>query len=132
MPLITRSSRASIDGAQSMYHQTLAGNAIAGETIPAVCACKVNANGTIGIAASADAVVGVTAIDALAGEPVTLFGVQTRARYSDGGLTPGGLLYIGAGGVLDTTAPTVAAGAPAPVALAVALSANDILITRSV
>jgi hypothetical protein len=124
MPLVTRSARASIDPVQSMYHQTLAGNAIAAEAIPAVCACKMNANGTVGIAAATDAIIGVTAIDALAGEPVTLFGAQARAKYSDGGLTPGALLYIGAGGVLDTTA----AGAP----LALALSASDILIVRAV
>ncbi len=124
MPTIPRSARASIDTAQSMYHQTLAGDAIAAETIPAVCACKVNANGTIGIALAADAVVGVTAIDALPGEPVTLFGAQTRAKYSDGGLTPGVLLYIGVGGVLDTTA--------AGTALAVALSVDNILIVRSI
>lgn len=124
MPAVPRSARASIDPVQSMYHQTLAGNAIAGEAIPAVCACKVNANGTIGIAAAADAVIGVTAIDALPGEPVTLFGAKARATYADAGLTPGALLYIGAGGVLDTTA----AGTP----LAVALNAREILITRSV
>ena len=120
MPLIPRSARASIDPVQSMYHQTLAGNAYAAETIPAVCPCKMNADGTVGIAAAADTVVGFTAIDALAGEPVTLFGAKARAKYADGALTPNTLLYVGAGGVLDTTA----AGDP----VALAISANDILV----
>ena len=122
MAVVARSARASIDTSQAFHTQTYAGG-ILSEAVPAVCPCKVKADGTIGIAGANDRVIGFTARDGLPGEPITLFGQGTRARFGDG-LTPDTPLYIGANGALDTTA----SGAVA----AVVITAQDILIVRSV
>jgi hypothetical protein len=127
MPVVARSARASVDTSQAEHAPSIVG-LIAGATLPALCPCRINADGTVGIAAGTDNIAGVTPRDALAGEPITLYGVGTRARFGDG-MTPGTLLYVGTGGDLYTS---TAVGEGTGAAVALVVTPQDIMVIRSV
>jgi hypothetical protein len=127
MPVVARSARASVDTSQSEHAPSIVG-LIAGATLPALCPCAINADGTVRVAAGTDNFAGVTPRDALAGEPITLYGVGTRGRFGDG-MTPGTLLYIGAGGDLYTS---TAVGEGTGAAVALVITPQDVMIVRAV
>lgn len=101
----------------AQYVPQVSGDKFAGEDLPAgrLCYMENGDSGTQGRiylaqpndgagSPSADhrgRVLGVTARSHKAGEPVTLFGPGTLVRYSDGGLTPGNLYYVGTDGQID-------------------------------
>jgi len=130
MSLLTRSTVASMDANQ--FHQVEAG-LLAGEDLDLVAPCYIKSsdglvymsNGTA--ANEAAEVVGFTARAVKSGQPVTLFGIGTRFKYSDSLLTPGDVCYLGAtAGRLDT-APTTGDA----FGYAMALTASDIVIIRT-
>lgn len=132
MALLTRDAKASLDASTGMFAQQLTG-LIAGEDLDAAAPCYINSTDGLvymstGAAANEAAeFVGMTPRAAKEGEPVTLFGLGARFRYSDGGLTPGDKYFIGAtAGRLDTAATT-----GGTVAIARAVTANDIVIIRA-
>lgn len=131
MSLITRSSSADVDTTSAMYANKFAG-LIAGEALDPVAPCRIHTDGLVymsnGGADDANANIdGFSPPRAVAaGQPVTLFGVGTRFKYSDGNLTPGATFYIGAtDGRLDDAATTGDA-----VGVAKAIDAYDIRIVR--
>lgn len=109
MALVTRSSTASVDPVTAQLDKQLP-DLYAGEDIDVAAPCYIKSDGLVymsnGTAANAAAACdGFAARTAKAGQPITLFGIQTRFQYGSG-LTPGSKLYIGAtAGRLDT-APT--------------------------
>jgi hypothetical protein len=132
MALLTKHASASVDASTTMFAEQLSG-LVAGEDIAILDACYVKSDGKVwrsnGTADNAAAKFdGIAAQAASAGQGVTLFGRGTRARYSNGGLTPAALYYVAAtAGRLDTAATT---GGLVPIAKAI--SANDIRIVNLV
>lgn len=131
MSLVTRVSNANIDMSSGLYAPQIA-DLIAGEALDVAAPCHIDATDGLvymsnGTAADADAAIdGFTPRAVASGEPVTLFGLGTRFRYSDGNLTPGAKYYLGAtDGRLDTAATTGDA-----VGVAKAINAYDIRIIR--
>ena len=109
MALIARSLLASLDINQA--RQVLAG-LVAGEALDVAAPCYIkSSDGKVYMsnataANEAAEVVGFTPRAVPIGQPVTLFGPDSRFRYSDSLLTPGDKYYLGAtAGRLDT-APT--------------------------
>lgn len=132
MALVTRSTKASMDSERGRFMPHLAGDLYAGEDLDPAAPCYIKAsdgkvymsNGTG--ANEAARVHGFTPTAYKAGDPVALFGPGTMFRYSDGNLTPGQPLYVGATkGRLDTAATT---GDDAGVAFAI--DAYDIAVAR--
>lgn len=110
MALVTRSATASVDPVTAQLDKQLP-DLIAGEDIEVASPCYIASTGLVmnsnGTAANAAAKCdGFSARKCKAGQPITLFGIQTRYQYGSG-LTPGATLYIGAtAGRLDTAATT--------------------------
>jgi hypothetical protein len=135
MAIVVRSANASLDANQK--RQVLAGNAYAGEALEAVAPCYIkSSDGKVYMcdgAANNEAAefIGFTPRAVALGEPVTLYGWGTRFQYSTG-MTPGTILYIRDAdayydaGNLDTSATT-----GDTLGTAVALTATDILVTRT-
>lgn len=131
MALVTRASDASIDPTAAQFANQISG-LIAGEALDIAAPCHIDqSDGLVymsnATSANADAVVdGFTPRAVASGQPVTLFGLGARFRYSDGGLTPGARYYLGAtDGRLDDGATTGDS-----VGVAAAINANDIRIIR--
>lgn len=132
MALVTRSTGASIDLSSALYAPQVPGK-IAGEDLDAAAPCYIHTDGKVYMsnATSANAaakVVGFTPRSAKSGEPVTLFGLGAKFHYSDGLLTPGAILYVGATkGRLDDGTTTGDS-----VGIAQAISENAIRVTRAI
>lgn len=132
MALVTRSTGASIEMSSALYAPQLPG-LIAGEALDVAAPCYIHTDGKVYMAdaTAADAkakVAGWTPKAYNLGEPVTLFGVGAKFHYSDGLLTPGQLLYVGATkGRLDTATTT---GDSAGVAQAI--DASKIRVIRNI
>lgn len=130
MAAVAKSAKASFDASTGMIGAQLTG-LIAGEDIPsAVMPCQIKADGKVwkasGAAADANAVIaGWSTRKAKAGQPITLWGAPSVAKYADGTLTPGAKLYLGAAGALDTAATTGDA-----VGIAQAIDDSNIRLTR--
>ena len=129
MPTVAKSTRASLDPVQALTTQQLTGDILAGENLPTFSPCYIASDGKAmlsdGSAAGAAAVIdGWTAKDYQTGEPVALLGRGNRGHYSDGNLTPGQNLFLGAGAGLLADAATT--GGTEPVARAI--SATDIYV----
>lgn len=112
MAAVAKSAKASFDASTGMVAPQITG-LVAGEAIAsAVTPCRIHTDGKVykasGAAADANARVAGwnTRGNIKAGQPVTLYGLGAVAKYSDGNLTPGALLYLGAAGALDTAATT--------------------------
>jgi hypothetical protein len=113
-------------------HQVAAG-LIAGEALDVCAPCYVkSADGYVYMSNATSAneaaeVVGFTPRAVAAGQPVTLFGVGTRFKYSESLLTPGDIYFVGAtAGRLDDAATT-----GDTYGCAQALTATDILIIHT-
>jgi hypothetical protein len=130
MASVTRDANASVDASTAMFAAQITG-LIAGEDL-VIGPCYVKAadgkvyksNGTaVAEAAKFD---GFAARAALAGQPITLYGVGCRIRYGNG-LTPGADYFVDtvAGGLSDvaTTGGTTA--------IARAIDTTDIRVTRN-
>lgn len=132
MAAVAKSTKASFDASTLMVNPLLSGK-IAGEDIPVLCPCYLHTDNKVykasGAAANAAAVLyGWSCRAAKLGQPVTLAqGPGPVAKYSDGLLTPGQKLYLGAAGALDTAATTGDA-----VGIAQAFSADLIRLTRAI
>lgn len=131
MALVTRASDADIDMTSALYAPQIA-DLIAGEDLDPVAPCRIDAGDGLVYMSNATAADANAALDGFTpravkeGQPVTLFGVGTRFRYSAGGLTPGARYYMGAtDGRLDTAATTGDA-----VGVAKAINDSDIRIVR--
>jgi hypothetical protein len=130
MASVTRDANASIDASTAMFAAQITG-LIAGENL-VIGPCYVKAadgkvymsNGTA--ANEAAKFDGFAARAALAGQPVTLYGVGTRIRYGNG-LTPGADYFVDtvAGGLAD------AATTGGTTAIARAVDTTDIRVTRN-
>ena len=106
MALVTVSAVAGLDASSGMYAPQISDGLVAGETIgstsQAVTPCYIKAsdgkvyqcNATA--AGEAARLAGFAVRYALAGEPITLFGIGTKLEYSTG-MTPGAL-YRGMAG----------------------------------
>jgi hypothetical protein len=132
MALLTRSTRASMDATTGMFAQQLTG-LVCGEDIDVAAPLYIKSsdgklymsNGTA--ANEAAEFVGMSPRAASAGQPLAVFALGARFKYSDGGLTPGDKYFIGAtAGRLDTAATT-----GGDVAIARAVTAHDIVIIRA-
>jgi hypothetical protein len=131
--LVAKSAKASFDASTGMVAPQITG-LIAGEAIAsAVTPCRIHTDGKVykasGAAADASArIAGFnTRGNIKAGQPVTLYGLGAVAKYSDGALTPGAVLYLGTGGILSSTA-----SVGDTVGIAQAIDADNIRITRSI
>jgi hypothetical protein len=131
--LVVKSLSASIDASTGMLAPQISGK-IAGEDIlTAVTPCEIRSDGLVwkasGAAADSHArLAGVSTRPGVkAGEPITLYGLGTVAKYSDELLTPGAVLYLGTGGILSSTASVGDA-----VGIAQAIDASNIRITRAI
>lgn len=132
MALVTRAADASVDASTAMFSQQLTG-LMAGEDLDAVAPCYIKASDGLVYMCNATAATepakcyGFTPRAVKSGQPVTLFGVGTRFRYSAAGLTPGANYFVGAtAGRLDTAATTGDA-----VGVAFAIDTSDIMIARA-
>lgn len=131
MAQVARSSKAQIDVVSAQHAQQIAGSLYAGEALDAIAPCRIHSDGLVymsnGTAANIEARIdGWTPRSYLVGEAVTLFGRGVRAKYSDGLLTPGAILYLDTvDGRLNDTATTGDA-----VGVAKAINADDIRFTR--
>lgn len=112
MAAVTKASDADLEMGSAMYAPQIA-DLVAGEDLDKLAICHIDqSDGKVymsnATAADADAEVdGITPRDVDSGEPVTLFGVGVRFRYSAGSLTPGATYYLGtADGGLDDAATT--------------------------
>ena len=130
MSLVTRSSYAGLDASTGMYAPQITGLK-AGEALDIAAPCYIKSSDGLVYMTNATAaneaaeVAGFTPRAVASGEPVTLFGVGARFRYSSS-LTPGDILYAGAtAGRLDTGATT---GDSAGVAMVV--TSEDIVVIR--
>lgn len=110
MALITRSTRASMDGVTAQRASQISGNLYAGEALDICAPCYIKSsdgkiymsNGTA--ANEAAEVTGFTPRAYSAGEPVALYRDGVRFQYGSS-LTPGNYLYLGAtAGRLDSAA----------------------------
>lgn len=122
MAAVTKSANVSMDTVSGSKAGTISGK-IAGEAIAKGDACYIKASDgkiykSINTAANEAAHVhGLAADAAAANEAVTLYSAPSIWEYSDGLLSPGADIYLGAvAGGLDTAAGT---GHPTPVAHAV-------------
>lgn len=122
MALVNRATDASMDTSTGMFAPQIAG-LIAGENIDRCACCYIKtsdgkvfmSNGTAANEAAEFA--GMSAKAAVAGRPVTLFGIGARFRYAASGLGPGDKYFVAATpGRLDTAA-TI--GGTVPVAQAI-------------
>lgn len=131
MASVTRDPNASIDASTAMFAAQITG-LIAGENLNACAPCYVKAaDGKVyqsnGVAvAEAAKFDGFAARSALAGQPITLYGVGTRMRYGNA-LTPGTDLFVDAvaGGLAD------AATTGGTTAIARVVDTTDIRVTRN-
>lgn len=137
MALVTVSTYNDFDAASAMYAPQISDGLVAGETLGSttqkITPCYIKAsdgkvymcNGTS--ANEAARLAGFCVRYALAGEPVTLFGLGTKFEYGSG-LTPGAILYLAAtAGRLDTAATTGDA-----VGVAQVVTATMIRVTRGI
>ncbi len=132
MGLITPATDVSIDASTAMYAPQITG-LLAGEDLLCAAPCYIkSSDGKVymsnGAAANEAAeCAGFTPRAVKAGQPVTLFGLGTRFRYSNAALTPGDVYYIGAtAGRLDTAATT-----GDTMGVAQAINSTDIVVTRA-
>lgn len=128
MAEILRSEVSDFDTTQALTGPQLSG-LIAGEDVLRGTPCYIAAGGKImrasGAAANAAAKVrGFSSRNAHAGQPLTLLCVGNRFHFSDGQLTPGSDIYLGATVGALSDAPTV--GGTQPIAFAV--DANDLAV----
>ncbi len=132
MTTVIKSLTADIEATSILWNGRIS-DLLAGEDLNIAAPCYIKASDGLvymsdGTAANEAANVdGFTPRNVKTGEPVTLFGLDTRFKYSDGNLTPGQRLYLGtAPGILDN-APTVGdAGG-----VAKAINISDIRIVRA-
>jgi hypothetical protein len=134
MALITRSSVISIDASTAQFAAQISDGLTAGEDLLVAAPCYIKSsdgkvyqsNGTA--ANEAAEIAGFTPRAVTSGQPVTLFGRGTKFHYSDAGLTPGDIYFIGAtAGRLDSAATTGDA-----VGVAQAITSSIIRVTRDV
>jgi hypothetical protein len=132
MALVPKSTRASMDTSTGMFSLPIAG-LICGENIDVAAPVYIKSsdgklymsNGTA--LNEAAEFVGFSPRAAIAGQPLQVVGINTRFKYSDGGLTPGDKYFIAAtAGRLDTAATT--GGTQAIVR---AITAHDIVVIRA-
>ena len=128
MPDVARRTRPSIDAATAMYAGQISG-LVAGEDIAEGDFTKIRASDgrlirTTGVAG--EVVAGMAPRTARTGEPLTIYGINTRAGYGTA-LTPGQALYLSATAGRLGDAAAVAGNPP----VAVAVNATDILIIRA-
>lgn len=129
MALVTRDAAASVDTSTALLDKQIP-DLLAGEDLDIAAPCYIKSDGLVymsnGTAANAAAGVdGFAARTCKAGQPITLFGLGVRFRYSSG-LTPGATLFVGTTkGRLDTAATTGDA-----VGVAKVINDTDIRVTR--
>ena len=131
MASVTKDPNASVDASTAMFAAQITG-LIAGENIGVCAPCYIKAadgkvyqsNGTA--ANEAAKFDGFAPRAALAGQPITLYGIGTRMRYGNA-LTIGADLFVDtvAGGLAD------AATTGGTVAIARVLDTTDIRVTRN-
>lgn len=129
MALVTVSADASIDVSTAQFAPQISGELYAGEALAACAAVYIDSAGAVrngnGTANDASAKVhGFVPRAVASGEPCTIFGIGTRMKYSDGGLTAGAEYFLGAtDGRLDTAATTGGTEV-----IAIAVDTNDIVV----
>ncbi|HEX2864267.1 MAG TPA: hypothetical protein VHN99_06840 [Deinococcales bacterium] len=135
MATVNRSTRAGLDANQGKRAPIVSGDVYAGEDLPAAAFCYIKSDGKVyncdaTAAGETTRLAGVTGAAYKAGEAVTLFGIGTRLRYADSGLTPGAPLYLDVtankGGLSNTATTGDAVG------VAAAINATDIRVTRNI
>lgn len=131
MALVTRATDANFDPI-SLLHAAQIPGLRAGEDIDVLAPCYIKQSDGLVYMSNATAANEAAKVDGFAprackaGQPITLFGRNTRARYAASGLTIGATLYVGAtAGRLDTAATTGDA-----VGVARVISATDIRFIR--
>lgn len=131
MALLTRVTDASLDASTGMFAQQVTG-LVAGENLDLAAACYIKASDGKVYMCNATAATepakcyGFVPRAAVAGQPVTLYGVGARFRYGSG-LTPGAQYFVGAtAGRLDTAATVGDA-----VGVAFAIDTTDIMVVRA-
>ena len=131
--VVTKSSKASVDVSTGMVNQLITG-LIAGEDIAECDLVYIKSDGKVwrATAAAANAAaksVGIAHRAASAGQACTIMpGPGQVARYSDGTLTPGAILYVGeTAGALSSIATT-----GDTVGVAQAIDAYNIRLTRAI
>lgn len=130
--LVVKSANASVDASTAMVAGQVSG-LIAGEDIAILDVCYLKSDGKVwratAAAANAAAVpLGIAPRAAKSGQPITVYGISTVAKYSDALLTPGAKLYIGeTAGRLSSIATTGDA-----VGIAQAIDDSNIRITRAI
>jgi hypothetical protein len=134
MATVATTAGPALDSSTGMFAPQIP-DLLAGEAIAAGASCYIKAAdgkayNTNATAAGTEAtrLAGFSPRAAAAGQPVTLFGVGARFRYSSG-LTPGAILFMSATtpGALDTAATTGDA-----VGVAQCVTDTDIRVTRAV
>lgn len=131
MTTVTKSATADIEATSILWNSRIS-DVIAGEDLDLAAPCYIaSGDGLVymsdGTAADeAAGVDGFTPRNVKAGEPVTLFGIGTRYRYSDGNLTPGQRLYLDTVAGQLNDAPTTGDA----VGVAKAINTTDIRIVR--
>jgi hypothetical protein len=131
MTLVTRASNASLDTSTAMYAPQVTG-LVAGENLELLGPCYIKSsdgkvyksNATANNEAAEFA--GIAPRAALAGEPVTLYGLGTRFRIATG-LTVGDLFYVGATAGRWDDGPTTGD----QVGTLQAITSTDVVVTRS-
>jgi len=131
--VVTKSAKASIDATTALVNQSITG-LLAGENIAECDLVYIKSDGKVwrATAAAANAAakaVGIAPRQANTGEPCTiLVGPGQIAKYSDAGLTPGAILYVGeTAGALSSIATTGDA-----VGFAQAIDSSNIQLTRRI
>lgn len=131
--LVVKSLSASVDASTGMLAPQLSGLLAGEDILTAVTPCEIRSDGLVwkasGAAADSHArVAGISTRPGVkAGQPITLYGLGTVAKYSDALMTAGMILYLGTGGTLSSTASTGDA-----VGLAQAVDSSNIRITRAI
>lgn len=108
--LVVKSLSASIDASTGMLAPQISGLLAGEDILSAVTPCEIKSDGLVykasGAAADSHANVAgfSTRPGVKQGQPITLYGVGTVAKYSDALMTPGMILYLGTAGILSSTA----------------------------
>lgn len=131
--LVVKSLSASVDASTGMLAPQITGLLAGEDILTAVTPCELRSDGLVykasGAAADSHArFLGISTRPGVkSGQPLTLYGLGTVAKYSDGLLTPGAVLFLGTGGTLSSTASTGDA-----VGIAQAIDSSNIRITRAI
>lgn len=130
--LVVKSANASPDATTGMLVPQVTGLVLGEDVDSPVTPLELRADGKLwkasGAAADSHAhICGWSTRAGKAGQPMTVYGIGLVAKYADGTLTPGAILYLGTGGTISSTASVGDA-----VGCAQAVDTNNIRITRNI